>query len=121
MLFVIQRGYNSVKQQRAHNIIYVVSSVQNVIDNDIEFIYTDGHATNKLSSFYSQDDISSIEDQLDFEAIETSNWKSETDLDLKRKKEAEFLIASDLPTNAIIGYGVYDEYAKKRIIENRCK
>jgi hypothetical protein len=37
-------------------------------------------------------------------------------LDIKRKKEAEFLVLGDLPCSYIKGYAVYDEAAKQQLI-----
>ncbi len=42
-------------------------------------------------------------------AISSKYWKDENDLDLKRRKEAEFLVSGDLPVNAIEGFVVYTE------------
>lgn len=36
-------------------------------------------------------------------------------LNIKRKKQAEFLVAGDLSPNLIIGFGCYNDDAKKRL------
>ena len=117
MLYVIQNGYNGVKQHRAHNIVYIVSSVQKIIDSEIDFVYTDGHATNKLTSFYNKSNIKTIEEDLDFNAIHIKFWRDENDLDLKRRKEAEFLIDDDLPNYCVLGFVVFNEYARNEILK----
>lgn len=113
MLFVIQRGYNNVQIQRPSNIIYCVSSLQEIINSEIDFLYTDGHATDSFTTFYKPNQIDNIEQQLDFDAIRSKFWKDENDLDLKRRKEAELLLLSDLPVDRILGYIVYSDYTKK--------
>ena len=55
-------------------------------------------------------------DKLDFKAIKARYWKDDTDLDLKRRKEAEFLVSGDLPVSAILGFIVFNENAKNRLL-----
>lgn len=43
-------------------------------------------------------------------------WKDENDLDLKRRKEAEFLVDGDISTEAVLGFAVYNETAKNKLI-----
>lgn len=38
-------------------------------------------------------------------------------LNVKRKKQAEFLVSDDLNPNLIIGFGCYNEIAKNRLLE----
>lgn len=113
MLYVIQKGFNGVTLTAPENIVYCVSSVQKMIDIGIEFVFTDGHATNALSNFYDKDEVERIADFLDFDAIKALYWNEE--LDLKRRKEAEFLVANDIPLSTILGYVVYNEAAKTRL------
>mgnify|MGYP003873690449 CR=1 FL=1 len=117
MLYVIQKGYNGVQMQRSHNIIYLVTSVQQIIDMQIPFVYSDGHATNSLTSFFNLANIANIENDLDFGAIKAKHWQNHpNDLDLKRRKESEFLIEFDLPFDCIQGILVDGEYAKRQLI-----
>lgn len=116
MLYVIQKGYNSVPVTPAKDIVYCISSVQKVVDHKLPFIFTDGHAVDGLSDFYEQKDLPNIDEILDKKAINATYWRNDDDLDLKRRKEAEFLIETDIPTTAIIGFVVYNEEAKKRLL-----
>ena len=47
----------------------------------------------------------------------SSQWNSEEDLDLKRRKEAELLIKNDLPVQFLRGFVVYNNKAKDFLIE----
>ncbi|WP_108425032.1 DUF4433 domain-containing protein [Flagellimonas amoyensis] len=116
MLYVIQNGYNGVTALHPSKIVYCVSSIQKVIDTNIDYVYTDGHATDRFTKFYVPEDIANIEDQVDFRATEAKFWKDEGDLDLKRRKEAEFLIKSDLQFADILGFAVYDEAAEAELL-----
>lgn len=116
MLYVIQNGFNSVKPTPAKEIVYCITSVQQIINHQLDFVFTDGHAVDSFSSFYSLADIDNIEQYIDQNAIKSKYWKNENDLDLKRRKEAEFLIGNDIPSSAIRGFAVYDEAAKNKLM-----
>ena len=115
MLYVIQKGYNGVKVTPLANIVYCISSVQQIIDNNLPFILTNGHAVDGLTEFFNESDISQIDNIIDLKAIQAKYWREANDLDLKRRKEAEFLIESDLPSSAILGWAVYNEEAKTKL------
>lgn len=119
MLYVIQYGYNNVPFTPANNIVYCISSVQQVIDHDLPFIFSNGHAIDGLSDFFEQKNLHNIDTILDRNAIDAIYWRQEGDLDLKRRKEAEFLVETDIPTSAIIGWVVYNEEAKNRLLTMR--
>jgi hypothetical protein len=107
MLYVIQNGFNGVQVIAPKDIVYCVTTVHHVQQTGLQYVFTDGHAVDGLSSFYFPDDIQNIENIIDKKAISSKYWKDEKDLDLKRRKEAEFLILGDLPANAIEGFAVY--------------
>ncbi|WP_282113205.1 type II toxin-antitoxin system toxin DNA ADP-ribosyl transferase DarT [Maribacter stanieri] len=117
MLYVIQKGYNGVKAIHPREIIYCISSVQKIIDENLDFIYTDGHATDGFTNYFSQKEISNIENQVDFKATNAKFWKDENDLDLKRRKEAEFLIKQDLVYNNILGFATFEDNSTDRLLE----
>lgn len=117
MLYVIQNGYNGVQMTPAHDIVYCVSSMQKIVESKLEFIYTDGHATDGFTNFYSMEDITSIENQIDLTATNGKYWNVEGDLDFKRRKEAELLILGDLPIEYNLGFIVYNARAKESMIE----
>lgn len=115
MLYVIQKGGNSVPKRTApEDIIYCVSSVQKIIEIDNEFYFTDGHANNYLSIFYNKNKILEVNDLVDFEAAFENDWTKERDL--KRRKEAEFLVKDDVPNNCILGYICYTETVRAKLL-----
>ena len=117
MLFVIQKGFNNVNVTPAEKIVYCISSVKRIVDLKINFIFTDGHAVDNLSTYYNPQDVDDIDNIIDFKAVRSKYWKDDKDLDLKRRKEAEFLIADDIPISAILGYVVYNQVAKQSLLK----
>jgi hypothetical protein len=116
MLYVIQKGYNLVAPTAAIDIIYCVTSVKKIIAQNLDFVFTDGHAVDSFTSQYNISNIENIENLLDRKAIKAKYWKDENDLDLKRRKEAEFLVMGDVESVSILGYIVYSQEAKDRLI-----
>ena len=116
MLYVIQHGYNGVQRVEPEKIVYCVIRLDDLINNNIDCIFTDGHAVSFLTSFYSRDKLSSINEIVKFDDVYSSQWNSEEDLDLKRRKEAELLIKNDLPVQFLRGFVVYNNKAKDFLI-----
>jgi len=117
MLYVIQHGYNYVSASiKAEDIVYIVVSLKSIReDKNLEYVFSDGHATDSLTTFYDKTDIESISDIIDWESVTKHFWYD--DLDIKRKKQAEFLIKGDVNANCIIGYVCYNIQARKRLVE----
>ncbi len=116
MLYVIQKGFNDLAAVAAENIVYCVSSIQKILDAELEFFFTDGHAVDSFSAQYTLEDLHLINDLVDWQAVKAQSWISDTDLDLKRRKQAEFLVLGDLPFHAVLGFIVYNEAAKDRLL-----
>lgn len=116
MLYVIQRGFNRVKETKAENIVYCITSVFKILEHKLEFVYTNGQGIDELTDFFDADAVENILEHIDKAAIENKYWKDETDLDLKRRKEAEFLVKNDIPVDAILGYAVFNDTAKQKLI-----
>lgn len=118
MLYVMQRGGNFVeKAYNPEEIIYVAISLKKILEKGYEFFFTDGHATDFLTSFYTKDSIDSLPELLDWDAIKAQNWSGDgIETDLKRRKQAEFLIKQDVATDCICGYACYNEVAKARLL-----
>ena len=117
MLYVIQHGYNGVQRVEPEKIVYCVIRLDDLINNNIDCIFTDGHAVSFLTSFYSRDKLSSINAIVKFDDVYSSQWNSDDDLDLKRRKEAELLTKIDLPVQFLRGFVVYNNKAKDFLIE----
>lgn len=118
MLYVVQHGGNFVERpNKSEDIIYVACSIKSIINSDLLYFFSDGHATDFLTSFYNKDKINQLPEIIDWTAVQTSYWGGQENLNLKRKKQAEFLVSGDIPSDFIVGYGCYNEFAKQRLIE----
>lgn len=116
MLYVIQKGFNMVRATPAEDIVYCVTSVQKIVEHQLEVVFTDGHAVDRLTKQYDRSYLATLDTLLDWDAIKARYWKSETDLDLKRRKEAEFLVDGDVPKEAVLGFIVATQAAKNKLL-----
>lgn len=118
MLYVMQMGFNGVSKVDPNDIIYCVSNVRLVVETGNEILFTNGHAIDSLTDYFCRNDLMSIDELVKSEDVNSKFWKSTEDTDLKRRKEAEFLVLGDLPKDVISGYIVYSEKTKNVLLEN---
>lgn len=114
MLYMIQNGYN-VPKLDASNIIYMAVELDKIISGDFDFVFSDGHPVNNITKFYGKKDIDNISKIIDMKAVHAEYWKDEIDLDLKRRKEAEFLVKDDIPFDFITKFGCYNDAAEMKL------
>ena len=117
MLYVIQHGYNGVQRMEPEQIVYCVVRIEDLVHDGIDGIFTDGHALSGLSSFFDIQKLSQVNDYVSWDDVYSTQWNVESDIDLKRRKEAELLINGDLPAQYIRGFVVYSVRAKARLEE----
>ena len=120
MLYVIQHGGNYVpKPVKPENIIYIAISLQSVINKpDMVYFFTDGHATDSLTTFYDKTSVEKLPSCIDWVAVKAKYWSGDDiETDLKRRKQAEFLIKGDIPIDFIVGYVCYNIHSMNRLIE----
>lgn len=118
MLYVIQNGGNFVeKANKPEDIIYIACSVQSIVDSSLVYYFSDGHATDFLTTFYNKDKILGLPQIVDWNAIKTPYWGGQDSLNIKRKKQAEFLVSGDIPSSFIVGYGCFNIVSKQRLLD----
>jgi hypothetical protein len=116
MLYVLQNGFNMVTPTPASEIVYCITSLQKILDQKLKFVFTDGHAVDGFTAQFDESDIHNVDAIIDWKSVNAKYWKDESDLDRKRRKEAEFLVLGDIAVDAILGYVVFNESAKNRLI-----
>ena len=119
MLYVMQRGGNFVeKAYNPEDIVYVAISLGGIMDGDFEYYFTDGHATDFLTTYYTKDKINQLNEILDWPAIKAHIWSGDgIEKDLKRRKQAEFLVREDVPVDCIFAFVCYNEASRTSLLE----
>ena len=79
MLYNIQNGYY-VNKIDPREIVYCVSNFENL--KDLKFIFTDGHANNKLTMFFNKEENLK---EINWQIIDSKYWKDDED-DRDRKR-----------------------------------
>jgi hypothetical protein len=117
MLYVIQAGGNFVEKAiPQEDIIYITCKIVDIISSGILFYFSDGHATDNFTSFYDQSQITNLLNIIDWNAIKAPYWGGTENLDLKRKKQAEFLIGSDVAPQCLLYFGCCNITARDNLI-----
>lgn len=118
MLYVMQCGGNFVeKAYNPEEIVYVAVSLNKILAAHYEFYFTDGHATDFMTTYYGADKVDCLPTVLDWKAIKARTWSGDgIETDLKRRKQAEFLVKHDIPADFIYGYVCYNDISKKRLL-----
>lgn len=117
MLYVMQNGGNFVERATpAKDIVYLVYSVNHIIKLNTDCYFSDGHATDNLTTFYDRNKINDLPTIIDWSAVKAPYWGGQENLNIKRKKQAEFLASQDLSPDFIVGFGCYDESSKKKLV-----
>jgi len=121
MLYVIMLGANSIKYDikpvSSEDIVYCITSVEQILTHGLHFVFSNGHALSELTEFFDEAHIENIDNLIDKTAVSAVYWVDENDLDLKRRKEAEFLVDTDIPVSALLGFAGYNDNAGKKLIE----
>ena len=118
MLYVIQNGGNFVERATPPtDIIYLVCPVIKIIERDYNYYFSDGHATDNLTTFYDRTKINDLPSIINWNAIKASYWGGDENLNIKRKKQAEILIEDDIDPRCLIGLGCFNEHSKDRLVE----
>jgi ssDNA thymidine ADP-ribosyltransferase, DarT len=117
MLYVMQNGGNFVeKATPAQDIVYLACSLTNILNAEMHYYFSDGHATDSLTSFYDSSKIQDLPAIIDWDSVRANYWAGQDNLNVKRKKQAEFLVLNDLPTEFIFGIACYNNVANERLI-----
>jgi hypothetical protein len=90
--------------------------LSDILKAGYQYYFSDGHATDYLTSFYDNTQIINLLNIIDYTAIKAQYWGGSDNLDLKRKKQAEFLIRQDVSPNYLFSFGCYDVNAKSQLI-----
>jgi hypothetical protein len=99
MLYNIITGYRGLKKRPQSEIIYLCIRLDSIIRAGLRFVFTDGHATKRLTNFFQ-----SVEklNQIDWETVRGKYWNdTEEDRDRQRRKQAECLVYERVPADLI--------------------
>lgn len=95
MLYTIERGNVEGYSDGQTPIVYLCAHVDDVVANALDFVFTDGHPTMRLSNWYT--DLAHL-GRIDWHVMRSRMWNDEPNHpDRKRKRQAEFLVHAWFP------------------------
>lgn len=111
MLLNIKTGYRGITKRPQHEIVYIVCSVNDIVEECDEWCFTDGHAKDLMvTAFYnSLDDL----DKVHWDVVNLRYWRPIEDFeDRQVRKQSEFLVKHHVPVSCISGIVVFNETGK---------
>ncbi len=107
MLYVIHKGNDpEVYKTPQHEVLYLVSGINELLANRCRFLFTDRHAKLDYTVFYDNpEDLV----KLNWAYIKSEQWGSQYGSDRKEIKQAECLVHRVVPTAAISGIAVANQ------------
>ncbi len=113
MLYQIATGWEDIEKISQAEIIYLITTVEAIVDHGLDFFFSDGHARIETSLKFT--DLAHL-NAIDWDAVYSTVWKSDrNNLQRKEKKQAEFLVKNHLPLSCIEKIGVYNQAINKKI------
>jgi hypothetical protein len=113
MLYAIHCGKIENYNDGQSSVIHLVSKVELVVENNLPFTFTNGHAEMAVTEFY--DNLEDL-NKIDWELMISTRWNdTESDMNRKWRRQAEFLVHNHFPLELIAGIGVISEEIKAKI------
>jgi ssDNA thymidine ADP-ribosyltransferase, DarT len=115
MLYAIHKGTVPAYQGGQREVVYLVAYAENVAATLPSWCFTDGHAVEAVTEFYS--DLGDLQ-RVDWDAVQTWRWGGRWLLanpDVKRRKQAEFLVHGRVPWRQFHALGVLDGAMAARV------
>lgn len=106
MLYNVITGRNNSRKTKKEDIIIIGTNIQKIIDHKLDFFFTDGHALNSITEFYTEVvDLAKV----DWKLIDSGDFsRNEKDLDKIRRYQAEFHVRNHVPIGALGALLTYD-------------
>ena len=99
--------------KKQEDFVYIISFVSMILKSSAKFAFTDGHPTVAFSRFYN--DINDIE-RVDFDVMKLIHWRDTAeDLDIKRRRQAEFLVKEFFSLELCRGFAVINENMQREM------
>jgi hypothetical protein len=114
MLYAIHKGCVTHYTDGQSKIVYIVCSIQKVVQMGLRFVFTDGHPISRISRF--ANDLKWLGEMVDWRVMESTVWhNTPEDPDRKRRRQAEFLVYRFLPLEAVETIAVYDLDMRRQV------
>ncbi|MBX9772072.1 MAG: DUF4433 domain-containing protein [Candidatus Obscuribacterales bacterium] len=115
MLYALMKGRVPTFQNGQRELIQLHTDTQRIVDLGLPYTFTNRHAVLVTAEFTT--DVNRLKAHIDWGAINAQYFRSDTDPDLKSRRQAEFLVRDRVPIAAITSIGVFDEAMQTQVTE----
>ena len=113
MMFNIKTGYGGITKRENKDIVMFVSSIHNLRELGLTFVFTDQHAYPVDTMYYSE--IGDLK-YIDWPLLQKRDFKTnDTDPGKQSRYRAEALVHHHLPLNALTGVGCFNDTVKQQV------
>jgi ssDNA thymidine ADP-ribosyltransferase, DarT len=113
MLLQLKTGRVAGYQEGQEPLIYLVASVQTVVEEGVPFVFSDGHGIAAFTSWYS--DVAAL-DKVDWDMVYQRYWAdSVDDMDRQRRKQSEFMLQRFCPWTLVEQIAVVNSKTKAQV------
>ncbi len=113
MLFTINKGNVEGYAEGQEPIVHLVSSTEVVNAEELEWVFTEGHAVMDYTDFF--DDFADL-DKIDWPLMSSKFWFDRPEYpDRCRRREAEFLVHNFFPWKLVSEIGVCNTATEQKI------
>jgi hypothetical protein len=114
MLFNITTGYGNVRKRSNEEIVVLVSSLPQLEEHGIRYVFTDRHAYLRTARFFN--DRAELEAAIDFPLLQSRDFKRDPeDPEKFDRYQAEALAHRHVPVSALAGIGCYTAAVREEI------
>ncbi|MXY10418.1 MAG: DUF4433 domain-containing protein [Acidimicrobiaceae bacterium] len=102
MLYIISQGDVPTYSGGQDEIVYLVTSVEKVVEEGLSFVFTDRNAALRIADY--GDDLEDLDDYVDWDLMEGRMWNNTyEEPDRQERRMAELLVHDHVPWSAFIG------------------
>jgi hypothetical protein len=113
MLFNVKTGYHGIRQRRNDEIVFLVSSLHRLTQDNVRFVFTDRHARLDFVDFYS--DMGELT-RINWRILQNRDFRRDNnDLGKLERYQAEALVHRHLPMTSILGIVCYNTRERDRV------
>lgn len=113
MLYQLHTGKVTGYNEGQEPLIYLVSTAQRVQQQNVPFVFSDGHGIAAFTSWFAT--LADLE-KVDWGTVNATYWRDTAeDMDRQRRKQAEFLIHRFCSWSLLGGIAVYNEQRKTQV------
>lgn len=96
------------------DLVYLVSSIERVVELGLPYVYTDRNAYYSYAEYGT--DLDRIEDLVDWKLMEQRDWNNTDDEpDRMERRMAEFLVHGTMPWEGFLGVGTIDNAVSQQV------